>query len=141
MPHAGQHPLLIPYGTAHSFVFANVYNRKYLRQSAQAPIVCLAYHPTDDRAGEGAHHAVEHRMSVEHTARTAPAAGDRLRPSRVVVIQGQSFSVQEEPCSHAGHTESSLVFSSERVARRVRSYPPDWYSLPDEALAQLSWSR
>lgn len=63
------------------------------------------------------------------------------RPSRVVVIQGQSFSVQEEPCNRGGVMEPTLVFSSDRVARRVRVYPADWHELPDDALIQLSWER
>jgi hypothetical protein len=63
------------------------------------------------------------------------------RPSRVVVIQGQSFSVQEEPCNRGGVMEPTLVFSSDRVARRVRIYPADWHALPDDALIQLSWER
>ena len=73
--------------------------------------------------------------------REGHAETERIRPSRVVVIQGQSFSVQEELCTRAGRSESTLVFSSERIARRVRSYPRDWHTLPDDALAQLSWGR
>ena len=71
----------------------------------------------------------------------AAAAAVSAPPSRVVVIHGQSFSVQEEPLRRAGVTERTLVFSSERVARRVRAFPADWYTLPDDALVRLSWGR
>ena len=76
-------------------------------------------------------------MSTSSAEQDAPP----VRPSRVVVIQGQSFSVQEEPCNLGGIMEPTLVFSSDRVARRVRVYPPDWHVLPDDALIQLSWER
>jgi hypothetical protein len=33
----------------------------------------------------------------------------------------------------------SLIFASEVAVRRVRSYPADWMTLSDEALAALSW--
>lgn len=35
----------------------------------------------------------------------------------------------------------SLVFLSDDVMRRVRDYPPDWHTLPDEALYALSLRR
>jgi hypothetical protein len=33
----------------------------------------------------------------------------------------------------------SLIFSSDAAVRRVRDYPADWFNLPDEDLAALSW--
>lgn len=33
----------------------------------------------------------------------------------------------------------SLIFASDAAVRRVRRFPEDWASLPDEALAALSW--
>lgn len=36
---------------------------------------------------------------------------------------------------------ASLIFDSDRIARRVRSYPPNWRELTDEQLAELSLSR
>ena len=72
---------------------------------------------------------------------SAEQAETPTRRSRVVVIQGQSFSVREEPYSRGGVLEPTLVFSSDRVARRVRVYPSDWHALPDDALIQLSWER
>ena len=35
----------------------------------------------------------------------------------------------------------SLIFESLKIARRVRSFPPDWRELTDEQLYALSWSR
>lgn len=80
-------------------------------------------------------------MQSERVERPLGGDAGRACPSRVVVIQGQSFCVREEQSGRAGNPETTLVFSSDRIARRVRSYPRDWFSLPDEALAQLSWGR
>jgi hypothetical protein len=33
----------------------------------------------------------------------------------------------------------SLIFASDVAVRRVRNYPANWATLPDEALAALSW--
>lgn len=33
----------------------------------------------------------------------------------------------------------TLVFESENIVRRVRSYPPNWRDLPDLELFALSW--
>jgi hypothetical protein len=33
----------------------------------------------------------------------------------------------------------SLIFASDVAVRRVRSYPANWATLSDEALAALSW--
>ena len=35
----------------------------------------------------------------------------------------------------------SLVFETDRIARRVRHYPESWADLPDEELYALSWSQ
>lgn len=39
------------------------------------------------------------------------------------------------------HWGDSLIFDSDRIARRVRNYPANWRDLTDEQLAQLSLSR
>ena len=36
---------------------------------------------------------------------------------------------------------SSLIFESDRCARRVREYPRNWRDLSDEQLLVLSWMR
>ena len=33
----------------------------------------------------------------------------------------------------------SLIFASDAAVRRVRDYPSDWQSLPDDQLLLLSW--
>lgn len=33
----------------------------------------------------------------------------------------------------------TLVFESESIVRRVRTYPADWRELPDDELFALSW--
>ena len=80
-------------------------------------------------------------MQQERAGQPEVSETERSRRSRIIVIQGQSFSVQEELYCRGGVTEPTLVFSSERIARRVREFPPDWHSLPDDVLAQLSWGR
>jgi len=39
------------------------------------------------------------------------------------------------------HFGDSLIFESDRIARRVRNYPLNWRDLSDEQLAVLSFSR
>ena len=36
---------------------------------------------------------------------------------------------------------ASLLFESDRVARRVRNFPASWISLSPSELEELSWSR
>jgi hypothetical protein len=43
-------------------------------------------------------------------------------------------------CEHHDSRGAALVFLGPGVARRVRSYPADWHTLPDDALYVLSWS-
>lgn len=41
-----------------------------------------------------------------------------------------------------GHrSDTCLIFESENSVRRVWTYPPDWHTLPAEALERASWSR
>jgi len=55
--------------------------------------------------------------------------------------EGQAWSVSEQPFSAYDRRSGwSLIFTSELAVRRVRSYPPNWYELTDEALAELSWN-
>jgi hypothetical protein len=58
---------------------------------------------------------------------------------RNVVHEGCTWTVCERPIPYNRHRHA-LVFMSERVARRVKRYPSNWFELPDEALAQLSAS-
>lgn len=56
----------------------------------------------------------------------------------VVAADGGHWRVYERS-SAAYDRRHSLVFESETTIRRVRNFPADWRSLPDEALYQLSW--
>ena len=53
---------------------------------------------------------------------------------------GMTWHVTEQPFSEYDRRRgSSLIFSSELAVRRVRSYPSDWFTLSEVALAALSW--
>jgi len=60
-------------------------------------------------------------------------AGSRLFHASAVI-----WSVYEDRHPHFG---SSLIFESDRCARRVREYPRNWRDLSDEQLLALSWMR
>ena len=63
----------------------------------------------------------------------------RKRPgARSFNAGSKTWSVYEELHSRLGR---SLIFESERIARRVRNYPGNWRDLTDEQLAELSLSR
>lgn len=49
-----------------------------------------------------------------------------------------TWSAYEDARPHAG---KSLIFESDRIARRVRIYPANWRDLTDDHLAMLSLSR
>jgi hypothetical protein len=57
---------------------------------------------------------------------------------RTFSAQGVAWSVYEDRSWYIG---PSLIFESEKIARRVRNYPMDWRRLSDEQLTALSWSR
>lgn len=59
----------------------------------------------------------------------------RTRQVRHFKAAGQDWTVYED--STAEHV---LIFETDRVARRVRTYPANWAELPDEDLHILSWS-
>jgi hypothetical protein len=60
--------------------------------------------------------------------------------SRRFVVGGVSWSAYEDPDPEPPKCGPALVFESDHVVRRVRSYPEDWRDLPDEELYTLSWS-
>ena len=73
----------------------------------------------------------------------APSANESisLTPhpcSRSLRDQGVTWSVYEDQSTTLG---SSLIFESDKIARRVRDYPANWRELSDAELAALSWSR
>lgn len=63
------------------------------------------------------------------------------RTARQLVIGGVPWLVYELPATPFDRRSSaSLIFESDAAVRRVRNYPTDWRSLPDEALLALSWA-
>ena len=61
---------------------------------------------------------------------------------RQIVVEGVAWLVYEIPADQFDRRSSSaLIFESDDVMRRVRDYPADWRTLPDDALLALSWSR
>lgn len=62
-----------------------------------------------------------------------------VRPGARLFQDGlMTWSVYEDDHSYVGR---SLIFESDRIARRVRNYPANWRDLTDEQLAELSLSR
>jgi hypothetical protein len=59
------------------------------------------------------------------------------RPSRTFRAGEYIWSVHEIPPPADGSRGKSLVFSRVHVARRVWSYPENWFLLSDEELARL----
>jgi hypothetical protein len=57
---------------------------------------------------------------------------------RTFTHSGTEWRVQEVLDAN-GHR--SLVFDRGSMARRVRSIPPDWSTLDEDALVELSWTR
>ncbi|HEX4683429.1 MAG TPA: response regulator [Gemmatimonadaceae bacterium] len=58
-------------------------------------------------------------------------------PTRRVLIGGRLWTVYERMLPYASQVPRSLVFETDRHARRVRNYPMDWHVLDDAALAAL----
>jgi hypothetical protein len=62
------------------------------------------------------------------------------RSRTYVDSDGTAWHVSEQPFSeYDRRTGRSLIFASDLAVRRVRNYPADWYSLPEQALVALSW--
>lgn len=65
---------------------------------------------------------------------------ERPRTRTFTDVLGQTWQVTEQPYSEYDRRRgSSLIFSSELAVRRVRTFPSDWFDLPDGALMDLSW--
>jgi len=77
--------------------------------------------------------AFDPRPSGELPSPLVPRPGARL-----FRVGPMDWLVYEDSRSYVG---SSLIFESERIARRVRTYPDNWRDLTDEQLAALSLSR
>ena len=57
--------------------------------------------------------------------------------TRSLVSDGHAWTVCERPVPYSS-AQRALLFMSDRVARRVKRYPPNWFDLSDEALAEVS---
>jgi len=67
--------------------------------------------------------------------RHVPVAGERL--SRVVADEeGHLWRVREVQFADA---PPSLIFESDAGFRRIRVYPPNWYTMIEGELYALSW--
>jgi hypothetical protein len=79
-------------------------------------------------------------MSDSASIRKTPPAGT-VDPVRFFIdSDGVGWHVREQPFSEYDRRRGrSLIFASESAVRRVRDYPDDWHTLPDEQLALLSW--
>ena len=66
---------------------------------------------------------------------------------RKLTVAGVPWTVTEQDglCvpgnADGAHGARCLVFASPEVVRRVWDYPPDWRTVPDDALFALSWHR
>lgn len=63
------------------------------------------------------------------------------RVERVFVdADGSRWRVYEQAFStYDRRSGTSLIFANDAAVRRVRTFPPDWASLSDVELAELSW--
>ena len=61
-----------------------------------------------------------------------------IGPEHIFVIDGRTWTVREavDPTTHT----RVRIFTSDRVGRRVRHYPPNWRELSATDLHALSWS-
>ena len=60
------------------------------------------------------------------------------RAERRFTADGEGWAVWEDSLSPGG---PSLVFETNKIARRVHEYPANWRELSDEQLRAISWSR
>jgi hypothetical protein len=70
------------------------------------------------------------------------AAGPENDSTRTIPGDGHTWTVQEIPyppiCQRPG---TSLIFSTDSVVRRVRHFPPNWFTHSDAELYALSLCR
>jgi hypothetical protein len=56
---------------------------------------------------------------------------------RDLVSEGYTWTVYEQRLPYE-RSWRTLVFMSDRVVRRVKHFPPNWFELSDSALAEIS---
>ncbi len=70
-----------------------------------------------------------------------PRTRDDAAPIRVINAGDVEWRVYEQVPSYDRRRGPDLVFESDDVIRRVRSYPANWLDLSDAALLAVSWGR
>jgi mevalonate pyrophosphate decarboxylase len=76
-------------------------------------------------------------MSIEAEGSDDTRLGSESR-SRSIMGDGVEWHVREARYVIDRRSGTSLIFENESTIRRVRSFPADWYSLPDAELFLVS---
>jgi hypothetical protein len=77
-------------------------------------------------------------VSTDESRRTPPQAPwTRFEPTRSFSAEGVFWRVFEVSYEFDRRRGRSLVFEHEFAWRRVRTYPANWYELPEEQLLTL----
>ena len=57
---------------------------------------------------------------------------------RRVLVDGVPWTIRLFAATHDRRGGLDLLFESDRVVRRVRDFPPDWFTLPPDVLFALN---
>jgi len=68
-----------------------------------------------------------------------PVEFTHARRRRLLDAEGVWWEAFEHVPAYDRRGRPTLVFMSDERFRRIRSYPTDWYDLPDAELLALSW--
>ncbi|HEY4217211.1 MAG TPA: hypothetical protein VGM67_08735 [Gemmatimonadaceae bacterium] len=60
--------------------------------------------------------------------------------ARVMIVNNVRWLVYEHAPALDRRSAPTLVFESDDVMRRVRTFPRDWRDMSDERLFELSWA-
>lgn len=79
-------------------------------------------------------------------AHIAEAPGDRIGGSaessrRRLLVDGVIWTVRLYVSGYDRRQTTDLLFESEGIVRRIRDYPPDWFTLSAVNLFALSYGR
>ena len=78
-------------------------------------------------------------MTVRRNDSLAASQGDVATPRRrYLIADGVRWEVRLFVSPYDRRSRPDLVFESAGVVRRVRDYPEDWHTLPDEVLFAIS---
>ena len=62
-------------------------------------------------------------------------------PIRRFVRDGTLWTVHERRAREYDRRSAQLIFESDAAVRLVSEFPPDWHTLTDDELFELSWKR